>query len=75
MGWNSIIYEQDSSDDILESLYKLRRWESEKLKTALDLYDMENHQKMSKPDDDQKFESMVNQKFRLRNFDARNERI
>ena len=33
------------SDDILEGLYKLRIRESEKLKTVLELYNMEIHQK------------------------------
>ena len=32
-------------DDILESLYKLRIRESEKLKTVLELYDLETHHK------------------------------
>ena len=32
-------------DDILEGLYKLRIRESEKLKTVLELYDLEIHQK------------------------------
>ena len=32
-------------DDILERLYKLRIRESEKLKTALELYDLQVHQK------------------------------
>ena len=32
-------------DDILEGLCKIRRRESEKLKTALELYDLEIHQK------------------------------
>ena len=32
---------QIPSDDILESLYKLRIRESEKLKTVLELYNME----------------------------------
>ena len=35
------------SDDILEGLYKLRIRESEKLKTVLELYDLETHQKKS----------------------------
>ena len=39
-----------SSDDALESLYKLRIRESAQLKTVLELYDMEIHQKMSMPD-------------------------
>ena len=33
------------SDDILEGLYELRIRESEKLKTVLELYDLEIHQK------------------------------
>ena len=37
------------SDDILESLYKLRIRESAQLKTVLELYDMEIHQKISMP--------------------------
>ena len=66
------------SDDISESLYKLRIRESAQLKTVLELYDMEIHQKMSMPNY-QKLKTMVkrrkDQKLRLRNFDARNERI
>ena len=34
-------------DDILESLYKLRIRESDMLKTVLELYNMEIHQKMA----------------------------
>ena len=37
-------------DDILESLYNLRIRESEKLKTVLELYDLEIHQKKLGPD-------------------------
>ena len=37
-------------DDILEGLYKLRIRESEKLKTVLELYDLEIHQKKMGPD-------------------------
>ena len=37
-------------DDILEGLYKLRIRESEKLKTGLELYDLETHQKKLGPD-------------------------
>ena len=33
------------SDDILEGLYKLRIRESDKLKTVMELYDLETHQK------------------------------
>ena len=36
--------------DILEGLYKLRIRESEKLKTELELYDLETHQKTLGPD-------------------------
>ena len=65
-------------DDLLESLYKLRIRESDQLKTVLKLYDMEIHQKISKPDC-QKLKTMVkrstDQKLRLRSFDARNEKI
>ena len=38
------------SDDILESLYKLRIRESEKLKTVLELNNMEIHLKKAGPD-------------------------
>ena len=37
-------------DDILEGLYKLRIRESEKLKTVLELYDLETHQMKLGPD-------------------------
>ena len=59
------------SDDILESLYKLR-------KTVLELYDMEIHQKISIPNY-QKLKTMVkksiDQELRQRNFDAKHGRI
>ena len=61
-----------------KSLYKLRIRETDQLKIVLELYDMEIHQKISKPDC-QRLKTMVkrstDQKLRLRNFDARNERI
>ena len=41
---------QIPSDEILESLYKLRIRGSEKLKTVLELYNMEIHQKKAGPD-------------------------
>ena len=41
---------QIPSDEILESMYKLRIRESEKLKTVLVLYNMEFHQKKIGPD-------------------------
>ena len=66
------------SDDIWESLCKLRIRESEQLKTVLDLYDMEIHQKISVPNY-QKLKIIVkrsiDQKLRSRNFAARHERI
>ena len=41
---------QIPSDDILEGLYKLRIREAQKLKTVLELYSMEIHQKRAGPD-------------------------
>ena len=62
------------SDDILEGLYKLRIRESEKLKTVLELYDLEIHQKKAGPDY-HRFKTMVKrsieQDLRNRNFGAR----
>ena len=45
--WDEILLSttQIPPDDILEGLYKLRIRESEKLKTVLELYDLEIHQK------------------------------
>ena len=50
--WDEILLSmtQIPSDDILESLYKLRIRESENLKTVLELYNMEIHQKEAGPD-------------------------
>ena len=66
------------SEDILESLYKLRIRESDQLKTLLELYDMEIHQKISMPNY-QKLKTTVkrsvDQNLRLRIFDARHEKI
>ena len=64
-------------DDNLENLYKLRIRESDQPGTVLDWYDMEIHQKISMPDC-QNFTMVkrsMDQKLRLRNFDARNARI
>ena len=62
-------------DDILEGLYKLRIRESEKLKTVLELYDLETHQKKLGPDY-QRLKTMVKrsieQEIRNNNFGARN---
>ena len=61
-------------DDILEGLYKLRIRESEKLKTVLELYDLETHQKKLGPDY-HRLKAMVKrsieQDLRNRNFVAR----
>ena len=62
-------------DDILEGLYKLRIRESEKLKTVLELYDLEIHQKKLGPDY-HRLKTMVKrsieQEIRNKNFGARN---
>ena len=42
--------QQFPPDDILDSLFKLRIRESEKLKTVLEWYNLEIHQKKAKPD-------------------------
>ena len=61
-------------DDTLEGLYKLRTRESEKLKTALELYDLEIHQKKLGPDY-HRLKTMVKrsieQDIRNNNFGAR----
>ena len=63
------------SDDVLEGLYKLRIRESEKLKTVLELYDLEIHQKKAGPDY-HRLKTMVKrrieQKLRSKNLEARN---
>ena len=62
-------------EDILEGLYNLRIRESEKLKTVLELYDLEMHQKKAGPDY-HRLKTMVKrsieQDLRNRNFGARN---
>ena len=64
-----------TSDDILEGLYKLRIRESEKLKTVLELYDLDTHQKKLEPDY-HRLKTMVKrsieQDLRNRNLGARN---
>ena len=78
--WDEVLLSMSKipSDDVLESLYKLRICESAQLKTVLELYDMEIHQKISVPNY-QKLKTMVkrrkDQKLRLRNLDARHENI
>ena len=62
-------------DDILEGLYKLRIRESDKLKTVLELYDLEIHQKKAGPDY-HRLKAMVKrsseQNLQMKNFEARN---
>ena len=62
-------------DDILEGLYKLRIRESEKLKTVLELYNMEIHQKKAGPDYHRLktvVKRSIEQNLRMKNFEPRN---
>ena len=76
--WDGILLSMTKipPDDILEGLYKLRIRESEKLKTILELYDLETHQKKLEPDF-HRLKTMVKrsveQDIRNKNFGARNE--
>ena len=75
--WDGILLSmtQIPPDDILESLYTLRIRESEKLKTVLELYDLETHQKKLGPDY-HRLKTMVKrsieQEIRNKNFGIRN---
>ena len=75
--WDGILLSMTKipSDDILEGLYNLRIRESEKLKTVLELYNMEIHQKKAGPDY-HRLKTMVKrsieQNLRFKNFEARN---
>ena len=74
--WDGILLSMTKipHDDILEGLYKFRIRESEKLKTVLELYNVEIHQKMLGPDC-HRLKSMVKrsieQEIRNKNFGAR----
>ena len=74
--WDAIVLSMTKipSGDILEGLYKLRIRQSEKLKTVLELYDLENHQKKIGPDY-HRLKTMVKrsieQEIRNKNFGAR----
>ena len=72
---NLLSMTQIPPDDILESLYKLRIRESEKLKTVLELYNTEIQQKKTGPDY-HRLKTMVKrsieQNLRMENFEARN---
>ena len=75
--WDEILLSmtQIPIDDILEGLYKLRIRESEKLKTVLELYDLEIHQKKAGPEY-HRLKTMVKrsieQYIRNKNFGIRN---
>ena len=58
--WDEILLSMSKipTDDVLESLYKLRIRESDQLKTMLDMNELEMLQKESKPDY-QKLKTMV----------------
>ena len=74
--WDGILLSMTKiPDDILEGLYKQRIRESEKLKTALELYDMEIHQKKLGPDCHRlktMVKTSIEQNLRIKNFEARN---
>ena len=75
--WDGILLSMTKipHDDILEGLYKLGMRESQKLKTVLELYDLETHQKKLGPDY-HRLKTMVKrsieQDLRNWNFGARN---
>ena len=74
--WDGILLSMTKipHDNILEGLCKLRTRESEKLKTVLELYDLETHQKKFRPDY-HRLKAMVKrsveQEIRNQNFGAR----
>ena len=74
--WDGILLSMTKNppDDIVEGLYKLRIRESGKLKTVLELYNMEIHQKKLGPDY-HRLKTMVKrsieQSLRIKNFEAR----
>ena len=75
--WDGILLSvtQIPSDDILEGLYKLRIRVSEKLKTVLELYHLEIHQKKIGPDYHRlktMVERSVEQEIQIKNLGARN---
>ena len=75
--WDRILLSMTTipHDDIVEGLYKLRIRESEKLKTVLELYDLETHRKKLEPDY-HRLKTMVKrsieQEIRNKNFGSRN---
>ena len=75
--WDGILssMKKNPPDDIMEGLYKLRIRESEKLKTVLELYDLEIHQKKAGLDYHRlktMVKRIIKQNLRIKNFEARN---
>ena len=75
--WDGILLSMTKipHDDILEGLYKLRIRESDKLKTVLELYDLETHQKKLGPDYHRLktvAKRSIEQEIRNKNFVSRN---
>ena len=70
--WDGILLSMTkiAHDDILEGLYKLRIRESEKLRTELELYDLETHQKKLRPDY-HRLKAMVKRKASSKTFEIR----
>ena len=76
--WDGILLSMTKipSDDILEGLYKLRIRESEKLKTVLELYNMEIHPKKPRPHYHRlktMEERCIEQNYRIKKFEAETE--
>ena len=75
--WDGILLSKTRipSDDLLEGLYKLRLRESDKLKTVLELYNLEIHQKKGGPDYHRLktiVKRSIEQNLRIKNFEAGN---
>ena len=75
--WDGILLSMTKipPDDILEGLYKLRMRESERLKTVLELHDLEIHQKKLGPDYHRlktMLKRSIEQDIRNNNFGSRN---
>ena len=75
--WDGILLSMTKipPDDILEGLYKLRIRESKKLKTVLELYNLEIHQKKAGLDYHRLktvVKRSIEQNLRIKNFEARN---
>ena len=70
--WDGILLSMTKipHDDILEGLYKLRIRESDKLKTVLELYDLETHQKKLEPDY-HRLKAMREKKYSNKKFEIR----